>query len=151
MYIDKEEIIQGYTFSTDRSKLDIPYIHKIASTTLYWSLNISLDVVQRSIDNAQCFAVYKDTRQIGFARLVTDYATFAYLADVFIDEAHRGIGLSKRLMDFIFSIDEFKTLRRMVLVTRDAHSLYEQHGFKSLNAPEYYMELHRPDIYKMIT
>lgn len=147
MTILKEEIYNGFTFSSDRTRVDVDYVHQVVSTQLYWAKGIPFDVVKRSIENSFCFGIYTDSRQVGFARLVTDYATFAYLADVFIDEAYRGQGLSKRLMEFIFSIEELKIFRRMVLVTRDAHTLYERFGFEPLKSPQNYMELHRPNVY----
>jgi GNAT superfamily N-acetyltransferase len=147
MDIVKQQTIDGFTFSSDRTRIDIPYVHKVASTQLYWAKGIPLETVERSIENSLCFGVYTANQQIGFARLVTDYATFGYLADVFIDEQYRGKGLSKQLMEFIFDIEELKTFRRMILVTRDAHSLYQRYGFTLLNTPETYMELHRPNVY----
>lgn len=137
-----------YSISTDKSKLDIAYIHNFVSTQSYWAQGIPLSFVERSVQNSFCFGVYHQQRQVGFARVVTDYATFGYLADVFIDPDYRGKGLSKKLMAFIFSREELKNLRRMILLTRDAHTLYSQYGFKSLASPDRFMELHRPDIYK---
>jgi predicted GNAT family N-acyltransferase len=136
-----------YAFSTDRTRLNIAFVHQFIAEQSYWAKGVPLETVKCSIENSLCIGVYRNEQQIGFARLVTDYATFAYLADVFIDEAHRGKGLSKRLMEFIHSIQELKYLRRIVLVTRDAHTLYAQYGFKPLATPEKYMELHRPDVY----
>lgn len=147
MNIVKEYTADGFTYSSDRTKIDIPYVHQIVSTQLYWAKGISFDTVKRSIENSLSFGIYTDERQVGFARLVTDYATFGYLADVFVDEQYRGRGLSKTLMEFIFGIDELKAFRRMVLVTRDAHTLYERYGFTSLKTPDTYMELHRPEVY----
>src|SRR5687768_12981270 len=117
-----------YVFSTDKSKLDTGYVHDFLSRQSYWAEGIPLSLVEQSIQNSFCFGVYHNHRQVGFARVVTDYATFGYLADVFIDPAYRGKGLSKKLMTFIFSRNELKKLRRIVLATRDAHGLYEQHG-----------------------
>jgi len=148
MYPLKEKHIDGYLFSTDPAKLDVETIYQFISERSYWAKGIPMDVLKRSIENSLCFGIYKDDRQVGFARLITDLATFAYLGDVFIDEAHRGKGLSKRLMEFMQAMDELKSLRRMILVTRDAHALYSQFGFKPLATPDKYMELHRPDVYK---
>jgi GNAT superfamily N-acetyltransferase len=150
MNILKEYTADGFTFSSDRTKVDIGYVHRIASTQLYWAKGIPYDTVKRSVENSLCFGIYTETQQIGFARLVTDYATFGYLADVFVDEQYRGKGLSKTLMEFIFSIDELKGFRRMVLVTRDAHTLYERYGFAQLKTPDTYMELHRPEVYSQV-
>jgi len=148
MNLVKEEYIDGYLFSTDRTKLNLEYVHYFISTQSYWAQNIPLGTVRRAIENSLCFGIYKDGVQVGFARFITDYATFAYLGDVFVDPEFRGNGLSKKLMEFIQRIDELKSLRRMVLVTRDAHDLYSRYGFKSLATPDKYMELHRPDVYK---
>jgi GNAT superfamily N-acetyltransferase len=92
--------------------------------------------------------IYKESKQIGFARVITDFSTFAYLADVFVDEAFRGRGVSKKLMNFIFSFEEFGKLRRFILATSDAHGLYSQFGFRALKSPDRFMEIHQPDIYK---
>lgn len=150
MNILKEYTADGFTFSSDRARVDIAYVHRIASTQLYWAKGVPYDIVKRSVENSLCFGIYTGTKQVGFARLVTDYATFGYLADVFVDEEYRGKGLSKTLMEFIFSIDELKAFRRMVLVTRDAHTLYERYGFKQLKTPDTYMELHRPEVYSQV-
>ena len=150
MNIIKEHTADGFTFSSNRTKVDIAYVHRIASTQLYWAQGIPFDIVKRSVENSFCFGIYTDDRQVGFARLVTDYATFAYLADVFVDEQYRGKGLSKKLMEFIFDIEELKVFRRMVLVTRDAHTLYERYGFTQLKTPDTYMELHRPGVYNQL-
>lgn len=147
MNILKEYTAGGFTYSSDRTKIDIAYVHRIASTQLYWAKGIPFDTVKRSVENSLSFGIYTNGQQVGFARLVTDYATFGYLADVFVDEQYRGRGLSKTLMEFIFGIDELKAFRRMVLVTRDAHTLYERYGFTALKTPDTYMELHRPEVY----
>jgi GNAT superfamily N-acetyltransferase len=147
MTILKETTISGYRFSTDKGLLDRDYIHHFISTQSYWAIGVPKSIVDQSIDNALCFGVYLHEKQIGFARLITDYATFAYLADVFIDEAHRGKGLSKKLMGFIFGLPALQSLRRIMLGTRDAHSLYHQFGFKPLASPDRFMEIHRPDVY----
>lgn len=146
----REINIDGFLFSTDKSKLNVTYIHSFLSNKSYWAQSIPLHVVEKSINNSLAFGIYDQVKQIGFAKLTTDYATFAYLGDVFIDESFRGRGLSKKLMDFIFNNDEMRGLRRIILATRDAHGLYSQFGFKSLNAPEKFMEVHRPDVYKDI-
>ncbi|RYY00324.1 MAG: N-acetyltransferase, partial [Gammaproteobacteria bacterium] len=133
--------------STDKSKIDIGYVHRFLSSS-YWAENIPLDVVQRSINGSLCFGVYEGEKQIGFARVITDEATFAYLADVFIDEAHRGNGLSKWLMEIIVSYPTLQGLRRFMLATRDAHGLYRQAGFSALTFTDRWMQIHRPDVYK---
>jgi GNAT superfamily N-acetyltransferase len=105
--------------------------------------------MEKAIKNSLCFGVFTDSgNQVAFARMVTDSATFAYLADVFVLKEHRGKGLSKLLMQVIIAHPELQGLRRMALATSDAHSLYEQFGFKALGSPESFMELHQPDVYK---
>lgn len=127
-----EKHIKEYLFSTDKSKLQLQYIHHYLSEESYWAKNIPIEIVKKSIEGSLCFAIYHDNKQIGFARVITDYATFGYLADVFIDEHYRGKGLSKELMTFIMEQDVIKGLRRFMLATLDAHTLYNQFGFESL-------------------
>ena len=126
-----EKKINTELYSTDKSKLDLSYIHHYLSEESYWAKNIPIDIVKKSIEGSLCFGVYFNNQQIGFARVITDYATFGYLADVFIDKDYRGKGLSKELMKFIMEQDVIKILRRFMLATLDAHSLYAQFGFES--------------------
>lgn len=135
-----------FLISTDKSKLDLGIIHNFLKNS-YWARNIPLSIIKKSIRNSLCFGVYKDKKQIGFARVISDYATFAYVADVFILETHQGIGLSKWLMKSILSHPKLRDLRRWILVTKDAHGLYLKYGFKPLKAPERFMELHNPNVY----
>jgi GNAT superfamily N-acetyltransferase len=125
-----------YTISPDKTKLNLEVIHQFLSQEAYWCLNIPLDIVQRSIENSVCFGVYQDDKQVGFARVITDLATFGYLADVFILPEHRGKGLSKQLMAFIMAYPPLQGLRRLMLVTMDAHGLYKQFGFQPIDIPE---------------
>lgn len=127
-----EKQIDNYVISTDRAKLDINYIHHYLSVESYWAKNIPIDIVKQSIEGSLCFGIYHQYKQIGFARVITDYATFGYLADVFIDKNYRGKGLSKELMTFIMEQDVIKKLRRFMLATLDAHGLYAQFGFEKL-------------------
>lgn len=127
--------ILDYDISMDKKKLQTNYIHHYLSAKSYWAKNIPLETVKKSIEGSVCFGVYKQSEQIGFARLVTDEATFAYLADVFIDEKYRGKGLSKKLMQHIKAFIETKQLRRALLATKDAHTLYEQFGFSAIPDP----------------
>lgn len=142
----------GYLISTDHTKLDIGVIHQYLSEESYWAKHIPLEVVKRSIDNSLCFGLYHLGKQIGFARLVTDKATFAYLADVFIIEMYRGKGLSKWLVQTIQAYPEVQGLRRWMLGTRDAHGLYAQFGWTPI--PEEmvsrFMQLHNPDVYSIL-
>lgn len=116
-------------------------------TASYWSPGIPRALVERAVRNSVCFGVYEEGRQVGFARVITDQATFAYLADVFILESHRGRGLAKALMSAIVADPRLQGLRRWVLATRDAHKLYERYGFTPLAKPQRFMELHQPDVY----
>jgi len=138
-----------YLISDDRSKIDIDAVHHYLSQS-YWAEGIPAEVVKRSIENSLCFGIYKQEKQIGFARVVTDFATFAYLADVFILEEERGKGLSKWLMEIILGYPQLQGLRRFTLATRDAHGLYEQFGFKPFTRPDRWMERHDPNVYKRI-
>jgi GNAT superfamily N-acetyltransferase len=135
-----------FTVSTDPAKFDLAMIHSFL-TDCYWAKGIPLEVVRRSVENSLCFGVYRGKEQLGFARVISDYATFAYLADVFILESHRGRGLSKLLMESIMHHPELQGLRRWSLATSDAHGLYEQFGFKPLRKPTMWMEIHNPDVY----
>jgi len=138
----------NFTLSTDPARLDVDAIHAFL-TTAYWSPGIPREIVARAIQHSLCFGVYDGARQIGFARVITDRATYAYLADVFIIEEYRGRGLSKWLIAGILAHPDLQDLRRWGLATRDAHGLYRQFGFTELAAPERWMEIARPDIYKM--
>ena len=134
------------TIDSDPARLDLDVIHGFL-TASYWSPGISRALVERAVRNSVCFGVYEEGRQVGFARVITDQATFAYLADVFILEAHRGKGLAKALMSAIVADPRLQGLRRWVLATRDAHKLYERYGFTPLARPQRFMELHHPDVY----
>jgi GNAT superfamily N-acetyltransferase len=138
----------AYTITTDHSQLDLPLIHRYLSEDSYWSKGIPMEIVRRSIENSLCFGVFQDENQVGFARVISDFASFAYLADVFILPEHRGQGLSKMLLQSIHEHPEFQGLRRWMLATADAHGLYRQFGWKELAAPERFMERHNPDVYK---
>ena len=143
---------EKFIISTDKSKLDIAVIHKYLSIESYWAKNIPVVLVQKSIEESFCFGVYRKdnlnkNEQIGFARVITDKATFGYLADVFILEEYRGIGLSKWLMQAIMDHQELQGFRRWMLATRDAHKLYEQFGFAALDKPERIMQMTVTDAY----
>jgi GNAT superfamily N-acetyltransferase len=137
----------NFLVTTDPTRLDIDFIHGYLARS-YWAEGIPREVVERSIANSLCFGLFDDSKLVGFARVITDYATFAYLADVFIAESHRGRGLSKFLMECIVKHPQLQGLRRWTLATRDAHSLYEKFGFKPLAKPDRFMELHNSDVYK---
>jgi len=140
--------VEGYRISSEYTDMDLSVIHKYISNS-YWAKNIPLETMKKAVQNSLCFGVFTESGdQIGFARMVTDSATFAYLADVFILDEHRGKGLSKRLMQQILAHPQLQGLRRMALATRDAHGLYEQFGFKVLASPDTFMELHQPKVYE---
>ncbi len=135
-----------YEITTDKTRLDVAAIHAFLSQT-YWSPGIPLAVVQKAIANSLTFGVYLGAEQVGFARVITDKTTFAYLSDVYILDAHRGKGLSKRLLATIQTHEDLQGLRRFLLATKDAHGLYEQFGFKPLLNPTRMMEVLNPNAY----
>ena len=132
---------EDFTISTDPSRLDLPWIHDYLTNDAYWSRGISFPVFQKSIENSLCFGVYHLAEQVGFGRVISDYATFAYLADVFITENYRRQGLGKWLVDCVLKYPDLQGLRRWMLVTSDAHSLYQRFGFSPLEHPEKMMEI----------
>jgi len=136
-----------FLVTTDPARLDLDLIHGYLVRS-YWAEGIPREIVERSIANSLCFGLYDAESQVGFARVITDYATFAYLADVFVVESHRGRALSKFLMDCIIKHPQLQRLRRWTLATRDAHGLYEQFGFKPLSKPDRFMEIDNPEVYK---
>ena len=137
----------GLTISTDPARIDRALVHAFLSGS-YWASGIPREIVDRSIENALCFGVYEENRQVGFARVISDLATFAYLADVFVLPSHRGRGLAKWLMEAILAHPKLQGLRRWMIVTRDAHGLYRQVGFTELAHPERLMEIVRSEIYR---
>lgn len=139
-------IVNGeFSISTDRSRLDLSFIHDYLSKESYWGRGIPFERVVAAADHSLNFGLYQDDRQIGYARIVTDYARVAYLADVFVIEAYRGRGLSKWLVGQIMEYPELQGLRRWMLHTMDAHGLYAQFGWGAAAKPETYMEAYNPD------
>jgi GNAT superfamily N-acetyltransferase len=137
-----------FLVSTNPTRLDLDVIHGFLSSC-YWAKGIPREIVARSIKHSLCFGVYDGSgAQVGFARVISDFATYAYIADVFVLESHRGQGLGKLLMEGITQHPELQGLRRWSLSTLDAHGLYAQFGFTSLKWPERYMEILRPGIYE---
>lgn len=136
-----------YEISTDAARLDPAAIHAYL-TQSYWSPGIPRAVVERAIAHSVCAGAYCNGTQVGFARMVTDRATFGYLADVYVLEAHRGQGISKRMLTELFRHPDLQGLRRMMLASRDAQGLYARYGFTPLSAPQRLMELLRPNIYR---
>ncbi|RCH55935.1 N-acetyltransferase [Mucilaginibacter hurinus] len=141
---DKAFTTKGYLISTDKRLLDTAVIFHYLAHESYWAKGISIERVIKSIENSVCYGIYYENVQIGFARLITDKATFAYLADVFIVEQHRGKGLSKWLIQTIVDDSEYDGIRRWVLATMDAHGLYRQFGFKALEKPDNWMNIFTP-------
>lgn len=139
-------VYDGFEIDTDPARLDRALIHGFLAGS-YWAREIPREVVERALDHSLCFAAYRGAAQVGFARVITDHATFAYLADVFVIEAERGRGIARRLMDAVHAHPDLQTLRRWMLVTRDAHALYAACGYRVIQAPERFMERHDPDIY----
>lgn len=141
---------EEFMISTDPALLNVDVIHGYLSNQSYWAQNVPKEIVQKSITNSLCFGLYFNGKQVGFARLVTDKATFAYLADVFILKEHQGKGLSKWLMEIIQSHPELQGLRRWMLGTRDAHGLYEQFGWTVLDedSRKRFMQRHFKDVYQ---
>jgi GNAT superfamily N-acetyltransferase len=136
-----------YLITTDRTKMDIRFIHHFLSTETYWSKGIPLDVVQRAIEHSLNFGIFHRNSQVGYARIVSDFATMCYLGDVFIIPDHRGKGLSKWLIEQIRAHPDLKGLRRWILLTRDAHELYKQFGWRTIAHPDRWMEIHDPNVY----
>ena len=143
---DVEQNRSGYRISTDADAMDLDAIHAYLSVS-YWSQGVPRDIVAKAIGGSLCFGLFKNEQQVGFARVVTDRATFAYLCDVYVLEDHRGRGLGAWLMEAVIGHPHLQGLRRFVLATRDAHPLYEKFGFVPLARPEIFMEINRPGLY----
>jgi GNAT superfamily N-acetyltransferase len=150
--VDSEAVMEHrrgeFIISTDRERLSLDVIHGFL-TNCYWAKGVPREIVARSIEHALCFGIYDGSgAQVGFARVISDFATVAYVGDVFVLETHRGRGLGKWLMECIVQHPALQNLRRWILTTRDAHALYSQVGFTPVKAPERFMELHRPNVYE---
>jgi GNAT superfamily N-acetyltransferase len=150
--IDSEAVMEyrrgEFLVSTDPERLSLDVVHGFL-TNCYWAKGIPREVVARSIERALCFGIYAESgAQVGFARVISDFATIAYIGDVFVLESHRGRGLGKWLMQCITQHPSLQNLRRWILTTRDAHGLYAQFGFTPVKAPERFMELHQPNVYE---
>lgn len=139
---------EGYCITTDKARLDLQAVHQYLSQESYWSLNIPYERVEKAAQHSLTFAVLHGDTQVGYARIISDYSSFAYLADVYILESHRGQGLSKWLMETIMGHPEVQGLRRWLLATRDAHGLYAQYGWKTVANPDVWMEVHNPNVYQ---
>jgi len=150
--VDSEAVTEyrrgEFLISTSRDRLDLDVIHSFL-TNCYWAKGIPSEVVVRSIEHALCFGIYdRNGAQVGFARVISDFATIAYVGDVFVLETHRGQGLGRWLMQCVMQHPTLQNLRRWILTTRDAHGLYAQVGFTPVKAPERFMELYRPSVYE---
>ena len=141
MAVNRHGVVVGYTISTDKSRLNTEMIHRFLSEDAYWCRKIPRQVVERAIENSMCFGAFDGDSQVGFARVITDRATFAYIADVFVLPSHRGRGVSKQIMQAIREHPDLQRLRRWQLSTKDAHGLYEQFGFRKVTKPERLMEI----------
>ncbi len=139
--------IEDFEISTDKRRLDIEAIHRFLAEESYWAQTRTLEQTRTAIENSMCFGAYVGDRQIGFARVVSDLATFAYLGDVFVLSEYRGRGVSKKLMQAIIAHPDLQGLRRWLLATRDAHGLYEKFEFSALKFPDRWMERTAPDAY----
>jgi len=145
-----ESIKGDFFITTDSVKINLNTVHQFLSQESYWAKDVPIEIVKRSIENSLCFSVFYKDQQIGFARVITDKATFAYLADVFIIKEYRGKGLSKWLLQTIHAHPELQGLRRWLLGTKDAHDLYTQFGWSSITEEQYrrFMQLHNANVYK---
>ncbi len=141
----------AFLISTDRDRLDLDVVHGFL-TNSYWARGIPRKTVENSIQHSLCFGIYEEGggAQVGFARVISDFATFAYIGDVFVLDTHRGLGLGKWLMECITQHPALQNLRRWMLATRDAHGLYAQFGFMPVQSPEIFMEIHRPNVYDAV-
>ena len=137
----------GYCISTEKAKLDLKAIHHFLSTQAYWSKNIPIEKVQTAIENSLNFGLYLKDQQIGYARIISDFSTIAYLGDLYILPEYRGQGLSKWLMNTIMSHPNLQGLRRWILLTSDAHGLYKQFGWTEIANPDKWMERHDKGVY----
>lgn len=145
-----QEQKNSFTISTDESRIDVSAVHDYLCHHSYWAAGIPFETVKRAIENSLCFAIYEDASNelIGFARVITDKASIAYIGDVYVLEAHRSKGLSKWLMECIMKHPELQSLRRWILLTKDAHGLYKQFGFKEIEEVQTYMEIRNKNVYK---
>lgn len=143
-----EDQFGAFLITTDKTKLDIAAIHDFLSNHSGWSDGIPFDRVKTSIENSLNFGLFHNGSQIGFARVISDFSTIAYLGDIYVLDAYRGQGLSKRLMDNVMNHPNLQGLRRLILLTSTAEWLYEKYGFSKLPKPELYMELFNPDVYR---
>jgi GNAT superfamily N-acetyltransferase len=147
--MENSKVFRGeYFITTDKSELDIEAIHDFLCNQSYWSKNIPIDIVRKSVEHSLNFGVFHVDKQIGYARVITDFSTIAYLGDVYVLAEYRGNGLSKWLMEQVMKHPELQGLRRWILLTSSAHELYKKFGWQEVAKPEVYMEFFNPDVYK---
>jgi GNAT superfamily N-acetyltransferase len=139
--------MENVSIKSGKEEMDIQAIHKYLNEDSYWAKGIPFEYVDKSLDNSYCVGAFVDGRQIGFGRVITDYYTFGWLADFYVLPEHRGSGISKKMLSFIFDQSWYKRLRRVMLNTSTAHGLYRPFGFKELTQPDYLMEVYRPDVH----
>ncbi|MFC4165677.1 GNAT family N-acetyltransferase [Epilithonimonas zeae] len=139
---------QDFYISTDKSKMDIETIHQYLSEESYWAKGIPKEIVEKSVANSFCFGVFYNDKQVGFAKVITDFTTIVYLGDVFILDEFRGLGLSKLLMENIMTHPELQGSRRWILLTADAHELYKKFGWNNIKDPAKWMEVHTKNPYQ---
>jgi GNAT superfamily N-acetyltransferase len=137
-----------YLITTDKDEIDVVAVYDFLSKKSSWSKNIPLETVKTSIENSLNFGLFHNNKQIGYARVISDYATIAYLGDVYILEEYRGKGLSKKLMDVIIQYPSLQNLRRWILLTTSAKWLYQKYNFTALTNSDWYMELYNPVVYQ---
>jgi GNAT superfamily N-acetyltransferase len=138
-----------FCISTEKTKLDVNAIHNFLSTQAHWSANISIERVQKGVENSLNFGLYFKDQQIGYAKIISDFSTIAYLGDVYILPEYRGLGLSKWLIQTIMEHSDLQGLRRWILLTVEAHGLYKKFGWTEIANPDKWMELHNKDVYKI--
>lgn len=147
-----EEVHENYLISTEKKRLQIKRVHHFLSQESYWCVGIPEEVVCRAVENSICFGIYdlshQEVIQVGFSRIVTDYATFAWVCDVYVEKEHRARGLSKKMVEMIVAHPQLQGLRRICLATVSAHKLYEKFGFQVTQTPQSWMEIKDNDIYK---
>lgn len=139
--------IENYFLTTDKNKIDMIAAHDFLSTQAYWCKNIPFETFKKSAINSLCFAVFDGEKQIAFGRIISDFATIAYLGDVYVLPSYRGKGISKLLVKQIMEHKELQGLRRWILLTGDAHGLYKQFGWEEIKSPDKWMEIVNPNIY----
>jgi len=149
LHLLHEATHEDYFLSTNKQLIDIDTVHRFLTDTSSWASGIPRSTVEEAIQNSLCFGLYRDGALLAFCRIVTDGATFGNLVDVFVQPELRGRGLSKMLMAFVMSHPLIPRLRRLTLATTDAHGLYDKFGFRPLAKPETFMEVYRPDIYRV--